>query len=85
MYSPKRTCVACREIKLQNDFFRVSLKKGENIAHLDKEQQEEGRGAYVCKNTECVLLAEKKKAFNRSFRKPVGNEVYAELKEALNG
>ena len=45
----------------------------------------EGRGAYICRNIECIMLAEKKRAFNRSFRKPIDAEVYEKLKEAIDG
>lgn len=84
MFSPERTCVACREKKSQNEFFKVVLKKDDDEARLS-EGYCEGRGAYICKNIECINLAEKKRAFNRSFKKPVGTEIYERLKEALDG
>lgn len=84
MFSPERSCIACREKKPQNELIKVALKKGEKEAIIANGYCE-GRGAYVCRSMECINLAEKKRAFNRSFRKPVDEGIYAKLKEALDG
>ena len=84
MFSPERSCVACRNKKPQSELLRVVLKKNENKAQIAEEYME-GRGAYICRNIECITLAEKKRAFNRSFRRPIDAEVYEKLKEAIDG
>ena len=38
-----------------------------------------GRGAYICKDTECLKKAIKTKAFNRAFKVEVSDEVYEKL------
>lgn len=83
MFSPERTCVACRTKKSQSELLKVVLKKGENEARV-ADGYSEGRGAYVCRNLECIVLAEKKKAFNRSFKKPIDALIYEKLKEVLD-
>ena len=83
MFSPERTCVACRTKKAQSELLKVVLKKGENEARV-ADGHDEGRGAYICRNLECIILAEKKKAFNRSFRKPVDVSIYEKLKEVID-
>ena len=83
MFSPKRTCVACRTKKNKDELFKVVLKKDEENVHLALGYSE-GRGAFICKSEECIALAEKKKAFNRSFRRPCGNIVFEELREKMN-
>lgn len=40
-----------------------------------------GRGAYVCKNAECVKLAKKKKSLSRSLKSPIDDELYSQLEE----
>jgi len=62
---PKRMCVACREMKAKNELFKVVYNDG---AIIDKSGKLPGRGAYVCKNIECINLAEKKKGFQRAFQ-----------------
>ena len=62
---PKRMCVACREMKEKSELFKVVYDGGPII---DKTGKFQGRGAYVCKNADCINLAEKKKGFERSFK-----------------
>ena len=56
-----RRCVACRECKHQCEMIRLT--KFDNQIYIDKKNSLGGRGAYVCKNEECIKLAVKKKLF----------------------
>ena len=49
--------------------------------YLDLNQKLDGRGAYVCDLSECLLEAKKRKALNRTFKCDVGNEIYVKLEE----
>ena len=62
---PKRMCVACREMKEKSQLFKVCA--GDEI-QIDKLGKMPGRGAYVCKSSKCIDLAEKKKGFERAFK-----------------
>lgn len=75
-YIPKRMCVACREMKEKEELFRVVFSGG---ALIDKEGKMQGRGAYVCKNADCITLSEKKKSFERAF-KTACTGIYEKLK-----
>ncbi len=70
---PLRKCVACSRMVPKDQMFRI-VKTADGIA-LDLSYKAQGRGAYVCKNKECISLAEKKKSLNRSLKVPVSAEV----------
>jgi uncharacterized protein len=51
---------------------------------IDPTGKQSGRGAYVCQSEECVALALKRKAFERSLKvPPLSEEVAAQLKAAV--
>ena len=65
----------------KDQLFRVVRIDGQ--AKLDLSYKAQGRGAYVCKNSECVALAAKKKAFNRALKGMVSEEVINSIKMEL--
>lgn len=73
---PMRMCVACRTMRGQNELIRVVHTDGG--VRLDMQKKLFGRGAYICKNSDCVRLAAKKHALERHFQCEVPKEVYAE-------
>lgn len=58
---------------------RLSRINGEFV--FDYENRLGGRGAYVCKNEDCIKLAIKKRLFNCSFKSNIPIEVYENLEE----
>lgn len=80
--TPLRMCVACREMKDKRTLIRV-VKFGESIS-VDLTDKAPGRGAYVCKNEECINKLVKAKALNRAFKCEIPQEVYERIKEAIN-
>ena len=77
---PLRQCVGCGEMKGKKDMMRV-LKTAEGGICLDTTGKKNGRGAYVCKNAECLKLARKNKGLERSFKMSIPKEVYNALEE----
>lgn len=77
---PLRQCVGCGEMKGKKDMMRV-LKTAEGDICLDTTGKKNGRGAYVCKNAECLKLAQKNKGLERSFKMSIPKEVYNALEE----
>ena len=51
----------------------------EKDCSLDLSYKAQGRGAYICRNKECIDLALKKKSLNRSLRQAVNTEVFDNL------
>ncbi len=72
-YVPQRMCVACRCVRPKAELIRVA-RMGEGVSVSDGG----GRGAYVCKNKECILKAQKTEALKRGLGTFVSSEIYEE-------
>ena len=57
---PMRQCVGCGEMKNKREMIRV-IKTSENEIILDATGKKNGRGAYLCADSECLKKAEKSK------------------------
>lgn len=81
---PLRQCVGCNEMKSKKEMLRV-LKTAEGEVVLDTTGKMNGRGAYLCKNAECLKKAMKHKGIERSLKMQIEKSVYEKLeKEFLN-
>ena len=81
---PLRKCVGCNEMKSKKEMLRVLRTTEEEIV-LDTTGKMNGRGAYLCKNAECLKKAIKHKGLERSFKMEIDTNVYEKLeKEFLN-
>lgn len=80
-YEPERMCVACRKKFVKDNLIR--LVKIDNEIVTDKKGNILTRGVYLCKTTECIDMARKKKALSRHFKQNVPDSVYDELKKEL--
>ncbi len=79
---PQRKCTGCQEMKNKFDLVRI-VKTGDNTFELDLTGKKNGRGAYVCKNIECLERAQKSRGLERSFKGAVPKEMYQQLVESL--
>ena len=79
---PQRKCIACQDRDAKRDLVRI-VKNKEGQIFLDKTGKANGRGAYICKDSECLKKAIKSKALNRAFKMEVPNEVYEKLLSEL--
>ncbi len=74
------------ESKPKQELLRVTYYEGE--AGLDTTGRAKGRGAYICRDPECLRKALKKKAFSRAFEKELSREqeekLAGELTEILS-
>ena len=50
---------------------------------LDETGKKSGRGAYICKNAECLKKARRQKRIESSLECSIPNEVYDRLQEEL--
>ncbi len=82
-FTPKRMCVACREMSPKAELVRIVKADGEVV--FDDNCSMGGRGAYVHRRTECVRLAQKKHAFERHLKCAVGPEIYEKAAEYCDG
>ena len=75
---PLRQCVGCGEMKGKKEMMRV-LRTMENEICLDVTGKKNGRGAYLCRNRECLRQARKNKGLERSFKMNIPGDVYDNL------
>lgn len=79
-----RMCVACRTMQDKKTLMRIVKDKEGNIS-IDESGKKNGRGAYVCKNQECLKKLAKTKGLNKAFKCLVDDEVYKRLEEEILG
>jgi predicted RNA-binding protein YlxR (DUF448 family) len=79
---PLRMCTGCGEMFDKRQLVRV-VKSPEGEVSLDLTGKKSGRGAYVCKNLECLKKAKKRKAFERAFSMQISDDVYADMEEEM--
>lgn len=79
---PMRTCVITKEKCPKQELIRV-VRTPENKVIVDLTGKANGRGAYLKKDLETILKAQKSKQLNRHLEIDVPNEVYEELKNSI--
>ena len=77
-----RTCIVTREKILKEDLFRV-VKNNDKI-YFDKNQNMSGRGAYIKKDLNVILLAQKRHSLSKALRREVDDSIYIELIQELS-
>ena len=82
---PERKCLGCMESFPKNTLVRV-VRSPEGEISLDLTGKKSGRGAYICKSSECLKKAVKAKRFERAFEceipEAVFDGIHKELEEA---
>ena len=80
---PQRSCVSCRTVRDKSDLLRVVVTPDGDVAY-DPTGKLAGRGAYLCRNEECIT-AELKKAvkLSKGLKKPLTEEEIKELAKSL--
>ena len=79
---PMRQCIGCGEMKPKKEMLRV-IKTAEEEILLDTTGRKNGRGAYICPDSECLKKAIKNKGLERSFKMPIPKDVYDMLTKEM--
>ena len=74
-----RTCIGCRQKKDKKQMLRIVCREG-NIC-CDAAGNLEGRGAYICRDIQCLNKAKKNKGLERTFRRAVDGSIYVRIEE----
>lgn len=69
-------------MKAKRELIRV-VRAPDGSISLDFKGKSPGRGAYLCKNTECLKKARKSKALERSLDTSIPAELYDDLTARL--
>ena len=81
---PQRQCMGCRERKEKRQMIRV-VRTPEGAVNLDFSGKMNGRGAYICPNSDCLKKALRSKALDRSLEVTIPEEVIARLEKEMEG
>ena len=81
---PLRKCLGCDEMIGKKGLLRIVRSKEGEIS-LDLTGKKSGRGAYICKDIQCFEKARKRKAFERSLKCKIPDEVYGRLRQEIEG
>jgi predicted RNA-binding protein YlxR (DUF448 family) len=80
---PMRMCTGCMEMKPKRELVRVVRSK-EGEVSIDLIGKKPGRGAYICRNNECLEKAFKTKRLDRNLEVTLNDEIYSKLKDEIN-
>ena len=79
---PMRKCVGCGEMKPKKELMRIlKTENGEFV--VDAAGKKNGRGAYICRSTDCFKKAVRSKGLERSFKQEIPQEVYDRLEKEM--
>ncbi len=81
--TPMRMCIGCREMKPKKELIRI-VKTSQGEISLDTTGKLNGRGAYVCRDKECLKKVKKSNALSRAFEINVSQEIYNRLESELD-
>ena len=79
---PLRKCTGCGEMKPKKELARV-VKTPEGEISLDPTGKMNGRGAYLCKDPQCLRKAQKSKRIEKALSCTVPDEIYNKLEQEL--
>lgn len=86
--TPMRMCTGCGEMKPKRELVRVVKAPDKDTGEmpeisLDLTGRKPGRGAYLCKNPECLKKARKQRRLERAFSCQISDEIYERLEEEI--
>ncbi|MGN0536680.1 MAG: RNase P modulator RnpM [Acutalibacteraceae bacterium] len=92
---PMRKCVGCGEMKEKKQLVRIVkapdttdengeiIQKG--VLSVDITGKKSGRGAYICRNPQCLAAAKKARRLEKTFSCKMPDEIYDDLEKQLSG
>lgn len=81
---PIRQCIGCRTQKPKTELIRV-VRSPEGDVTLDFRGKSPGRGAYLCRDPQCLKKAMRSRALERALSVSVPQEVYERLLSEMEG
>ena len=70
-------------MKNKKEMLRI-IKTAENEVLLDVSGKKNGRGAYICRDSECLKKAMSTKGLERSLKTAISAEVYEAMRKELD-
>ena len=72
---PKRRCVGCYKSYDKSSLFRI-VKSPDGTVFYDEKGSHDGRGAYICKNGQCLARVRKTGALGRTLKCEIPEEIF---------
>lgn len=78
---PQRKCIGCGTISDKSNMVRIVKDGSQGMITLDVNMCMNGRGAYLCKDKNCLAKAKKCRGLEKSFRMSVPALIYDSLEK----
>ena len=78
-----RMCLGCNEMKPKGQLCRVVRNK-EGTLSLDLTGKAAGRGAYLCRNQDCLARARKARRLERALACQIPDSIYERLEAEIH-
>ncbi|WP_102346905.1 RNase P modulator RnpM [Bacillus sp. Marseille-P3661] len=79
---PLRKCIASQEMKPKRELIRIVRSKEGEIS-IDLTGKKSGRGAYLSKDTDCIITAKKKNILQHHLGVNVDESIYDEILQLI--
>lgn len=79
---PMRKCVATQEMKPKKELVRIVRSK-EGEVSVDLTGKKSGRGAYLSRDKDAILLAKKRNTLANHLDAAISDEIYEQLLELV--
>ncbi len=79
---PLRTCMGCNEQKDKKELLRI-VKSKDGIIEPDITGKKNGRGAYICKNEDCLNKIIKSHRLEKIFETKISSELYESIRGVI--
>lgn len=80
---PLRMCVVCRKHLPVSELIRITYDKETDSPVPDEESKNSGRGAYICRDAQCLKKAGKKHVAERHLGCEASEALYRNLEEMI--
>lgn len=79
---PMRMCIGCKEMKPKKELTRI-VRTAEGAILIDATGKKSGRGAYVCKNNQCIKASVNENRLSKALDFNVTKEMIQRIQEEL--
>lgn len=80
--TPMRRCTGCMQSFSKKELVRI-VRTPDGIILLDLIGKKSGRGAYICKNKDCLAKARKAKRLEKNLDCFIPDEIYEQLEREI--
>ncbi|MDD2393864.1 MAG: YlxR family protein [Eubacteriales bacterium] len=81
---PQRMCIGCGQMMDKKSMLRVVCTPDE-VVMLDPGGRANGRGAYLCGNSDCLKNARKSRKLERALKHQINEDVWVEINKSFSG